>query len=53
MVDAYIDAKFQHSYTMDTDFSFRIDPTILNQQTMLAQGFSGPVIPGLKLTLSF
>jgi len=53
MVDAYIDAKFQHSYTMDTDFSLRIDPTILNQQSMFAQGFNGPVVPGLKLSLSF
>jgi signal peptidase I len=53
MVDAYIDAKFQHSYTMDTDFSLRIDPTILNQQNMLAQGFNGPIVPGLKLSLTF
>jgi hypothetical protein len=52
MVDAYIDAKFQHSYTMDTDFSFKISPTILNQQSMYAENFNGPVIPGLKLTFA-
>jgi signal peptidase I len=52
VVDAYVSAKFQHSYTMDTDFTLRVDPTLLNQN-MLAQGFSGPVIPGLKLSLSF
>ncbi|WP_183575823.1 DUF5683 domain-containing protein [Mucilaginibacter sp. X5P1] len=49
-VDAYIDAKFKHSYTMDTDFSFNIQPTIINQQAFAMQGFNGPIIPGLKLT---
>jgi hypothetical protein len=53
VLDAYIDAKFQHSYTMDTDFSYKLGPTILNQQNMFAQGFNGPVVPGLKLTLTF
>ena len=53
IVDAYIEAKFKHTYTMDTDLSFRIDPTILNQQNMFAQGFNGPVLPGLKLSLIF
>jgi hypothetical protein len=52
MVDAYIDAKFQHSYTMDTDFSFKIEPTIMNQQPMYAFA-SGSYIPGLKLTIGF
>jgi hypothetical protein len=49
-VDAYIDAKFQHSYTMDTNFSFRIGPTILNQPTYAMESLGGPVTPGLKLT---
>lgn len=53
VVDAYIDAKFQHSYTMDTDFSYKIEPTIMNQQPMFAQSLGGQIIPGLKLTLSF
>ncbi|WP_158990399.1 DUF5683 domain-containing protein [Mucilaginibacter sp. L196] len=53
MVDAYIDAKFQHSYTMDTDFSYKIEPTIMNQQPMFAQSLGSQMIPGLKLTLSF
>ena len=52
ILDAYIDAKFQHSYTMDTDFSFKIEPTILNQQPIYTFA-SGPMIPGLKLTLAF
>lgn len=50
-VQAYIQAKFQHSYTMDTNFSMRVSPTILNEQNMFAQGFTGPVSPGLKLTI--
>jgi hypothetical protein len=49
-VDAYIDAKFQHSYTMDTDFSFKVGPTIMNQPTYAMQSFGSPVTPGLKLT---
>jgi hypothetical protein len=50
-VDAYIDAKFKHSYTMDTDLSLNISPTIINQSGYTAESFSGPVIPGLKLSL--
>jgi len=50
MIDAYIDAKFQHSYTMDTDFSFKVAPTIMNQQPLYAESVDGPVIPGIKLT---
>jgi len=52
ILDAYIDAKFQQSYTMDTDFSFKIEPTILNQQPIYTFA-SGPIIPGLKLIVSF
>jgi hypothetical protein len=52
MVDAYIDAKFQHSYTMDTDFSYNVGPTIINQQPLYAQSSNSPVIPGIKLTFT-
>ena len=52
MIDAYIDAKFQHSYTMDTDFSFKIAPTIMNSQPVFAESGSGPVTMGLKLTFT-
>lgn len=51
-IEAYIDAKFQHSYTMDTDFSFKVEPAILNQQPFYALN-SGPIIPGIKLTFAF
>jgi hypothetical protein len=53
MVDAYIDAKFKHSYTMDTDFSFRIEPAIINQQQTVYALYSGSYIPGIKLIMSF
>ncbi len=52
-VQAYIQAKFQHSYTMDTDFTMHVTPTILNQQNMFAQSLTGPVTPGLQLTINF
>jgi hypothetical protein len=46
-VDAYIDAKFQHSYTMDNDLGFKIAPALINQPTLAYGGY----IPGLKVTL--
>ena len=52
ILDAYIDAKFKQSYTMDTNFSFKIEPTILNQQPIYSFA-SGPLIPGLKLSVAF
>jgi len=52
MLDAYIDAKFKRSYTMDTDFSYKIDPTIINQQSLYVQSSNSPVIPGIKLTFT-
>ncbi len=51
-VQAYIQAKFQHSYTIDNNFSMRVSPTILNQSNMFADSFNGPVAPGLKLTIT-
>ena len=52
MVDAYIDAKFKHSYTMDTDLSYNVGPTIINQQLLYAQSSNSPIIPGIKLTFT-
>lgn len=46
-VDAYIAAKFQHSYTMDNDLGFKISPTIMNAPTYAYGGF----VPGLKVSL--
>ncbi|RCH54944.1 hypothetical protein DJ568_10740 [Mucilaginibacter hurinus] len=52
MIDAYIDAKFIHSYTMDDDLSFRIDPGLISQP-MYAGNFNNAYIPGIKLTFTF
>jgi hypothetical protein len=50
-IDAYVDAKFKHSYSMDDDFSVRVRPTIMNQP-VYAQNFNGSIIPGLKVTFT-
>jgi hypothetical protein len=47
-IDAYVDAKFKHSYSMDDDFSVKIAPTMMNP--VYAQNFNGSFIPGLKVT---
>ncbi|GAA4341485.1 hypothetical protein GCM10023149_53830 [Mucilaginibacter gynuensis] len=52
MVDAYIDAKFMHSYTMDEDLSIRITPGLINQP-MYASNINSTYIPGIKLTFTF
>lgn len=45
-IDAYIAAKFQHSYTMDNDLGFKVSPTLINSPTFAYGGFT----PGLKVT---
>jgi hypothetical protein len=52
IVDAYIDSKFMHSYTMDNNLSMRITPDLLNQSALYAQNFNGPLIPGIKITFT-
>jgi hypothetical protein len=49
-IDAYVDAKFKHSYSMDDDFSVKITPTMMNP--VYAQNFNGSFIPGLKVTFT-
>ncbi len=46
-IDAYIAAKFQHSYTMDNDLGFKVTPTMISQPTFAYGGF----VPGLKVTM--
>jgi hypothetical protein len=50
-VDAYIFAKFIHSYTMDRDLSFKIAPGIITGPTYASNGIPS-VMPVLKLTFS-
>jgi hypothetical protein len=51
-IDAYIDAKFIHSYTMDNDLSFKITPGLINQP-VYAASYNTSFVPTLKLTLTF
>jgi len=46
-IDAYIAAKFQHSYTMDNNLGFKVMPTMISQPTFAYGGF----VPGLKVTM--
>jgi hypothetical protein len=51
VVDAYIDAKFIHSYTIDNNLSIKIRPGLLNQPAY-AQNFSSSYIPAIKITFA-
>jgi hypothetical protein len=50
MIDAYIDAKFIHSYTMDRDLSFKVSPGI--DASPLYAGGNMAVMPVIKLTFT-
>lgn len=52
IIDAYIDAKFIHSYTVDNNLSFKVAPGLINQP-VYAQGLNNSYIPGLKVTFTF
>ena len=51
VVDAYIDAKFINSYSIDSNLSMRIAPGLINQP-MYAQNFTGSFIPAIKITFA-
>ncbi|HWZ34640.1 MAG TPA: DUF5683 domain-containing protein [Mucilaginibacter sp.] len=50
-IDAYVDAKFKHSYSMDNDFSVKLRPTLINPP-LNTQTLAGAIIPGLKVTFT-
>lgn len=50
-IDAYIDAKFIHSYTLDNNFSMRITPAMM-EQPLYVQSALRSYIPGIKLTMT-
>lgn len=52
VIDAYIDAKFISAYTVDSNLSMKITPTLLDQQ-LFAQNFNGYFVPGIKITFTF
>jgi len=49
MIDAFVDAKFIHSYSMDRDLSFNIKPGITTTGPMYAGGNIPAVVPVMKL----
>lgn len=51
MVDAYIDAKYKHSYDMNDKLSIKIKPGLLNTP-IYAGSFNNSIIPGLKITFT-
>jgi len=52
VIDAYIDAKFKHSYSIDTDLSFKVAPTVINGPLYAMQSENHLIIPGIKLTFT-
>ncbi len=51
MVDAYIDAKYKHSYDMNDKLSIKVKPGLINTP-IYAQSFNNSIIPGLKITFT-
>ncbi|WDF78741.1 DUF5683 domain-containing protein [Mucilaginibacter sp. KACC 22773] len=51
-IDAYIDAKFIHSYSVDNNFGFKVSPGLINQP-VYAQTAFGSYIPAVKVTFTF
>lgn len=51
MIDAYIDAKFIHSYTMDNNLAFKITPGVISQPAYAAN-YNATFMPVIKLSLS-
>jgi hypothetical protein len=51
MVDAYIDAKYKHSYDMNDKLSIQVKPGLINTP-IYAGSFNNSIIPGLKITFT-
>jgi hypothetical protein len=51
LIDAYIDAKFIHSFSMDNNFNVRVTGTMMNQP-VYGSNFNANFNPGLKITLT-
>lgn len=50
IVDAYIYGKLQHSFSMDNNFSFKVEPVI--NQPVYASNFNTTFTPALKITIT-
>jgi hypothetical protein len=55
MIDAYVSAKFIHSYTMDNNLSIKITPTMSGMPgtSVYASNFNTTFTPALKITFLF
>ena len=47
-LDAYIDGKFIHSYTVDDNLTFKVTPTVINSPMFAANNYG--FVPGVKVT---
>ena len=52
MIDAYVEAKFIHSYTMDNNLSFKITPSF-TAPPVYASNFNTTFTPSVKITFLF
>jgi len=52
-IQAYIQAKFIHSYSVDNNLSFRVEPGVMIQPSLFAQTSTSSLMPGLKITFTF
>jgi len=52
VIDAYIDAKFINAYSIDSNLSMTIKPSLLTQPAY-AQNSIGSYFPGIKITFAF
>lgn len=50
-IEAYIEAKFIQSYTVDDNLSFKMMPALINQPVYASSGV-GSYIPGIKVTFA-
>jgi hypothetical protein len=51
VVDAYIDAKFINSFTIDNNFGMKVSPGLINQP-VFALNTTSTYIPGIKITFT-
>jgi hypothetical protein len=51
-IDAYIDAKFMSSFTVDNDLSMKVTPSLINQPAYAMANVSNAYIPGIKITFT-
>jgi hypothetical protein len=51
-VEAYIEAKFINSFTVDNNLSMKVTPGFINQSTYAMANVSNAYIPGIKITFT-